>query len=147
MQVPSQDQLMGQLRVIIPALGTIVTAVGVSSISVDHWTGIALAAVGPIAYVASAVWSLFANTQASKIQSVQAIATGPKSATAQSAQSALIDATKAVALDPTIPKSTEAKAALIDAVSAQPEVVGKINVTDQTVVDATQSPQVQKVPQ
>jgi len=65
MPIPTQDQLMGQLRVIIPALGTIVTAIGVSSTSVDHWTGIALAAVGPIAYVATAIWSLVANSRAS----------------------------------------------------------------------------------
>jgi len=65
MPIPTQDQVMGQLRVIIPAIGTIITAIGVSSSSVDHWTGIALAAVGPIAYVATAIWSLMANSRAS----------------------------------------------------------------------------------
>ncbi len=63
--VPSQDQLMGQLRVIIPALGTIVTAVGVSSTSVNNLTQIALASVGPISYLIVAVWSLIANSRAS----------------------------------------------------------------------------------
>ncbi len=69
MPVPTQDQIMGQLRIIIPAIGTIVTAIGVSSTSVDHWTGIILAAVGPIAYVATAVWSLIANSRASILAS------------------------------------------------------------------------------
>ena len=57
---------MGQLRVIIPALGTIVSAVGL--VSADK-TGAAvstlLTAVGPIAYIISAVWSLVANSRAS----------------------------------------------------------------------------------
>ena len=65
MAAPSQDQLVAQLRLIIPAIGTIVSAVGVSSVSVDHWTGILLASVGPSAYVATAIWSLYANSRAS----------------------------------------------------------------------------------
>jgi len=69
MPVPTQDQLMGQLRIVIPALGTIVSAIGVSTTSVDHWTGIALAAVGPIAYVVTIVWSWFANSRASILAS------------------------------------------------------------------------------
>jgi len=63
--VPTQDQLAGQLRVIIPALGTIVSAVGISSTSVGYWSGIALASVGPISYIVTAVWSLIANSRAS----------------------------------------------------------------------------------
>jgi hypothetical protein len=45
---------------------------------------------------------------------------------------------------PTSQISKAAKAALIDAVAAQPEVIGKINVTDATLVAATTSEQVQK---
>jgi len=78
-------------------------------------------------------------------QKLMAIATGPAGPAAIEAQKAVIEVTTAVALDPAIPKSTEAKAALIDAVAAQPEVVGKISVTDKTLVDATNSSQVQKV--
>ena len=69
MPVPTQDQMMGQLRIIIPALGTIVTAVGVSAVSVTNWTGIAMASVGPIAYVITAIWSLAANSRASILAS------------------------------------------------------------------------------
>lgn len=65
MATPTQDQVMGQLRVIIPALGTIVSAIGVSSTQVNYWVGIAMAAVGPISYVAVAIWSLIANSRAS----------------------------------------------------------------------------------
>jgi hypothetical protein len=90
--------------------------------------------------------SVFLNRKSAVISTTGAIAAGPRGMDAVAAQTALIEATSAVALDPTIPKSTEAKAALIDAVSAQPEVVGKIGVTDQAVVDATTSKQVQKVP-
>lgn len=63
LSTPSQDQVAAQLRVVIPALGTIVSAIGVSSTAVGYWTGIAMASVGPISYVAVAVWSLVANTR------------------------------------------------------------------------------------
>lgn len=70
MPVPTQDQLMAQLRVAIPALGTLVSAFGVSSTQVDHYSGMALAMVGPISYIAVAVWSMFANTKKSIVMSV-----------------------------------------------------------------------------
>ena len=70
MPVPTQDQLMGQLRVAIPAIGTAITAFGVSSTQVDHYTGIALAMVGPLSYLAVVVWSFFANNKSSIVKSV-----------------------------------------------------------------------------
>jgi hypothetical protein len=69
MPVITQDQVAGQLRVIIPAIGTIVSAIGISSTSVGYWSGIALASVGPISYIVVAVWSLIANSRASIIAS------------------------------------------------------------------------------
>ena len=63
--VPSQDQVMGQLRVIIPALGTIATAFGVSSAEAGSYTQILLTSIGPISYVIVAVWSLIANSRKS----------------------------------------------------------------------------------
>jgi len=63
--VPSQDQVMGQLRIIIPALGTIVSAIGVSSGDVSKWVNIAMISVGPISYIVVAIWSLIANSRAS----------------------------------------------------------------------------------
>lgn len=62
---PSQDQVMGQLRVIIPALGTIVSAFGVSGATANHYVDLALSMVGPIAYLVVAIWSLVANSRAS----------------------------------------------------------------------------------
>src|SRR5258708_6893988 len=63
--VPSQDQVMGQLRIIIPALGTIVSAVGVSSGDVSKWENIAMISVGPISYIVVGIWSLVANSRES----------------------------------------------------------------------------------
>lgn len=65
MAAPTQDQVMGQLRIIIPALGTIVSAVGVSSTAVGHYESIILAAIGPISYLIVAFWSFIANSRAS----------------------------------------------------------------------------------
>ena len=62
---PSQDQVMGQLRIIIPALGTIATAFGISGTQAGSATQIALEMVGPISYVVVAIWSLIANSRAS----------------------------------------------------------------------------------
>lgn len=72
------------------------------------------------------------------------IASGPASPQAAEAQKALVQATTAIAQDSNIPASLEAKAALIDGAAAQPEVVGKISVTDPALLNATQSTQVQK---
>lgn len=63
--VPSQDQIMGQLRVIIPSLGTIVSALGVSGVTANKWVDVALALVGPISYVVAGIWQLVADSRAS----------------------------------------------------------------------------------
>lgn len=66
MAVPTQDQIMGQLRTIIPALGTIVSAIGwVSSDRVGATVSALLTAVGPISYLVAAAWSFVANSRAS----------------------------------------------------------------------------------
>lgn len=57
---------MGQLRVIIPAVGTVVSAVGIASPDkVGTTTAALMTAVGPIAYLIVAIWSFFANSRAS----------------------------------------------------------------------------------
>lgn len=63
--VPSQDQIVAQIRLIIPALGTIVSAFGVSSTSVSSYEQVILVAAGPISYFIAAAWSLYANSRAS----------------------------------------------------------------------------------
>jgi hypothetical protein len=91
--IPSQDQVMGQLRVIIPALGTIVTALGVSQADAGSYTQIALASVGPIAYVIVAVWSAIANSRAS----IMAAAAKPVTPNAPAPQIVLPPQEKALA--------------------------------------------------
>lgn len=66
--VPSQDQVMGQLRTIIPPLGVIVSAFGVSGATANHYVDLAMSMVGPISYLIVAVWSLTANSRASIMQ-------------------------------------------------------------------------------
>jgi len=63
--VPTQDQVMGQLRIIIPAIGTIISAFGISSTAAGTYTAMAMTAVGPISYFVVAIWSLIANSRAS----------------------------------------------------------------------------------
>jgi hypothetical protein len=63
--IPSQDQVMGQLRIIIPALGTIITAFGISQAEAGSYVQIALASIGPLSYLVVAVWSLIANSRES----------------------------------------------------------------------------------
>ena len=138
--VPSQDQVVKQLQIIIPALGTIVTAVGISSAAVNSWEQIALASIGPISYLVCGIWSLISNTQASKIKAVQDIATGPASAAAVQAQTAIIQAAGAIAQDPSIPTSKAAGDALITATIALPNV--QTVVTDQKTADSHPSPSV-----
>lgn len=66
MVLPTQDQVMGQLRTIIPAIGTIVSAVGIASPDkVGTTVAAIMTAVGPISYLIVAVWSFIANSRAS----------------------------------------------------------------------------------
>lgn len=65
MPVPTQDQVMGQLRIVIPAIGTIVTALGISSAQAGSWTQLALGLVGPLSYFITAIWSFIANSRSS----------------------------------------------------------------------------------
>lgn len=80
--VPSQEQVMGQLRIIIPALGTIATAFGLSAAQAGSYTQIALASVGPISYVVCGIWSLIALSR----PSIMAAAAKPKDASTPPAQ-------------------------------------------------------------
>lgn len=62
----SQDQVMGQLRILIPAIGGLVSLLGWAN--ADHVNAIVaqiMIALGPLSVVAASVWSLFANTRQS----------------------------------------------------------------------------------
>lgn len=111
--VPSQDQVMAQLRIVIPALGTIVTAVGVSSTSVNNLTQIALASVGPISYVVCGIWSIIVNTQKAKVLAVKEMPGVEHIEVNAKANQTLAS----LAIDPTVDKIA-APAAVIDQVTA-----------------------------
>lgn len=61
--VPSQEQVTSQLRIIIPALGTLATAFGISSTQAGSYEQIALASIGPISYIVCAIWGIIDNTR------------------------------------------------------------------------------------
>lgn len=65
MAIPSQDQVVAQIRLVIPALGTIITAFGLSSTTVNTYEQAILVSAGPIAYFITAIWSLYANSRKS----------------------------------------------------------------------------------
>lgn len=65
-QVPSQDQVAAQLRILIPAIGIIVSAFGIMSADkVGNTQAAILTSVGPISYIITSIWSFVANTRGS----------------------------------------------------------------------------------
>lgn len=66
MAAPTQDQVMGQLRALIPAIGTIVSVLGFYSVDKTGAVVAALlTAVGPLSLVITGVWSWISNSRAS----------------------------------------------------------------------------------
>jgi hypothetical protein len=61
--VPSQDQVMAQLRILIPALATIATVFGVNGTEAGSYSQMAMASIAPISYLVVALWTLAANTR------------------------------------------------------------------------------------
>lgn len=156
MWLPTKAQIDAGSRHAISIAGTAIVIFGLQAkgVNIEQVTS-SINALGEVAKdiitVVAALAPLYALLKAShsasptqQIQSVKEIATGPASSTAVDAQAVLISATAAIAQDNTIPTSKDAKVALLDAVAAQPEVVGRINVTDQSLVDATTSDQIKK---
>ena len=63
---PSTDQMVAQLRILIPIIGTVISSIGwVSAEQMGPIVSNLLLAIGPIAYIASSIWSLYANSRAS----------------------------------------------------------------------------------
>jgi hypothetical protein len=61
---PSADQAVAQLRILIPALGAIATTTGIlTAEQVGPIVSNSLIAIGPLMYLAGAIWSLTANTR------------------------------------------------------------------------------------
>jgi hypothetical protein len=67
--IPSQDQVTAQLQIILPMLGTVVSAFGVSGATANHYVDLGLSLVGPLSYLIVGIWSLFANSRHSIILS------------------------------------------------------------------------------
>lgn len=66
MPLPTQDQVMGQLRLLIPAVGMIVSAVGIAAPDkVSVVVSQLMICVGPLVLIGTSIWSLFANSRAS----------------------------------------------------------------------------------
>ena len=74
--IPSQDQVMGQLRILIPALATVATALGVNVTAAGSYEQMAMACIAPIAYLITAVWSLIANSRHSILLSASKATNG-----------------------------------------------------------------------
>lgn len=133
MWLPTKAQVDAASRHAITAAGVAVTIFGLQAKGVDMNN-------------VKALIESFGNTANTIVQLLGAVAVvygGLKAANSASPTSQ-IASVKAIAQDNSAPIAVEAKAALLDAVAAQPEVVGKIGVTDQKLVDATQSNQIQK---
>jgi hypothetical protein len=99
---------MAQLRVVLPALGTIVSAFGVNGATANHYVDLALSLVGPISYGICAVLSLLANTQTAQVMTVRAMP-GVQSIEVNTQAS---QALAAMAVDPTIGKVNAPQAIL-----------------------------------
>lgn len=67
---PSADQLVAQLRILIPIIGTVISSIGwVSAEHIGPIVSNLLLAIGPVSYVVTAIWSLYANSRASILAS------------------------------------------------------------------------------
>jgi len=132
MWLPTKAQVDAASRHGITAVGVAVTIFGLQAKGVDMNNVKAL-----IESLGSTV-----NTILQLVAAIGVVYGGIKAANSASPTSQ-IASVQAIAKE-RAPIAVEAKAALLDAVAAQTQVVGKINVTDQKLVDATQSSQIQK---
>ena len=77
---PSQEQLMGQLRQILPVLGTLAVSFGLlKTEDVGNVIAIILNVTGAGMVIGSMAWSAYSNTRASMVAKVDAIAKEPSS--------------------------------------------------------------------
>lgn len=59
----TQEQVMAQLRILIPTLCTALTAFGVTQTEAGSYQQILLACIAPLSYLIVAVWSGISNTR------------------------------------------------------------------------------------
>ena len=76
----SQEQWLGQLRILLPALGMLAVASGfMSQTLADLWVSKLLIISGPLMIVVGSVWSAIDKTRASLVAKVDAMAKDPTS--------------------------------------------------------------------
>jgi len=75
---PTQDQVMVQLRILIPAVATAATAFGVSQTDAGSYAQMAMASIAPISYVIVALWGWASSTRASLIRRAAATTPSPQ---------------------------------------------------------------------
>lgn len=108
MLTPTQDQWMGQLRQLLPVIGTLLTALG--WITPEAWAGyttIILTVAGPLMIFGSMVWSLIANSRKSIMisatKNLEDAAPAEKAAMVKAV--AELPAVAEIKLDPTVPEA------------------------------------------
>ena len=70
----SNEQWMGLMRVVLPALGTLFAALGfIKAADVPTWTDTAMQIIGPSLIAISAVWTVIKNKKANLINTVAAM--------------------------------------------------------------------------
>ena|SRR3990170_8071528 len=113
---PSQEQILGQLRQILPILGTLAVSFGLMKPEVAGDTVAAiLNLTGAAMVVGSMVWSLVDKTRASLVRKVDAIAKEPDSPVKVVITT---NTPEGVALAKSMPGNTTMPAGTLDATSA-----------------------------
>lgn len=76
--MPSQEQLLAQLRILLAAIGAILTTLGVvTGAEWDSWVTMIFLYAGPGMMILGVVWSFVTNTRASLVKKVDDLAKDP----------------------------------------------------------------------
>jgi hypothetical protein len=77
----SQEQVMEQLKLLLPAIGSILTMLGIMTpAEYASWATAILGAIGPMFILGGMIWGVVDKTRASLIRKVDVIAKDPTSA-------------------------------------------------------------------
>lgn len=133
LSIGQSQQIIGDLSKILESLGTIIVA-----------GSTLMAALAPV------INAIYASRRADPVEQAKtaaAVAVDPSNPKAGDVQAQIIAAAPTIITAPPPESKADAdkvKVALLDATAALPEVVGKINVTDETLAANTNSEQVVK---
>lgn len=77
---PSQEQIMEQLKLLLPAIGGVLTMIGVLTPAESaHWITTIMNAVGPLLILGGMIWGVLDKRQSSLVAKVDALAKDPNS--------------------------------------------------------------------